>query len=90
MDDMDQDATSDEADKAIASLRNDNYPDEWHAAVLVAEVERLRALIDPDLLALHRVALQAREAVSIAAAAGVHLGPLRAALDATAYRVGSG
>ena len=39
-----------------------------------------------ELLALHRVALQAREAVAIAAAAGVHLGPLRAALDETAYR----
>lgn len=38
-------------------------------------------------LALHKVALQAREAVQVAADAGVHLGPLRAALDETAYRV---
>lgn len=37
------DGVQNEADKAIASLRNANYPDEWHAAVLVAEVERLRA-----------------------------------------------
>lgn len=40
-----------------------------------------------ELLALHKVALQAREAVQVAADAGVHLGPLRAALDETAYRV---
>lgn len=49
-----------------------------------------REYVDRDeWVALHRVALQAREAVEVAADAGVHLGPLRAALDATAYRVSS-
>lgn len=42
-----------------------------------------------ELMALHRVAMEARDAVQIAEAVGVHLGPLRAALDATAYRVSS-
>lgn len=40
-----------------------------------------------ELLALHKVALEARDAVEIAADAGVHLGPLRAALNETAYKI---
>lgn len=40
-----------------------------------------------DLLALHRVALLAREAVQLCEGLGVHLGPLRAALSDTPYRV---
>lgn len=40
-----------------------------------------------EWLALHRIAAQAHVAVQVAADCGVHLGPLRAALDATAYKV---
>jgi hypothetical protein len=40
-----------------------------------------------DLLALHKVALQARDAVEVAEALGVQLNPLRTALEATPYRV---
>jgi len=39
-----------------------------------------------ELLALHRVAMEAREAVEIAHSMGMHLGPLREALAHTAYR----
>lgn len=48
---------------------------------------RWRQVRDSEWLALHRIAVQAREAVQIAADAGVHLGPLRAALGSTPYRV---
>jgi hypothetical protein len=54
----------------------------------VAE-ERWQYVRTDEWVALHKVALQARDAVDIAEAVGVHLGPLRAALDATAYRVSS-
>lgn len=46
-----------------------------------------RQSVDRDeWVALHQVAMHARDAVEIAAAAGVQLGPLRAALDRTNYK----
>jgi len=40
-----------------------------------------------EWMALHKIAQQAREAAQIAEELGIYLGPLRAALEPTPYRV---